>query len=87
MKNQPLFLAMVMAGGFSFVAAGCILGDDPNHNSMLYGAQAGSSGTAGNNGTAGTNGGGGSTLEMLPGTPVATFAARASGSSAGCVAS
>ena len=73
MKNQALFLAMVMAGGFSFIAAGCILGDDPNHNSMIYGAQAGSSGTAGNNGTAGTNGGGGSTIEMLPGTPVATF--------------
>src|SRR2546430_17474020 len=64
---------MMIAGGLSFVAAGCILGDDPNHNSMVYGAQAGSSGTAGNNGTAGTNGGGGSNIETLVGTPVATF--------------
>jgi hypothetical protein len=73
MKNQPLLLAMVMAGAFSFVAAGCILGDDPNHNSMVYGAQAGSTGTAGNNGGAGMTGGGGSTLETLVGVPVATF--------------
>jgi hypothetical protein len=73
MTNQPLFLAMVMAGAFSFVATGCILGDDPNHNSMLYGAQAGSSGTAGTNGGAGNTGAAGSNLDTIAGIPVATF--------------
>ena len=74
MKNQPLCLAMVMAGAFSLVATGCILGDDPNHNSMLYGAVAGSSGTAGNNGGAGSTGAGGSNLDTtLLGVPMATF--------------
>lgn len=72
MKNQPLFLAMVMASAFSFVTAGCLLGEDANHNSMLYGAVGGITGTAGSNGTAG-NGAGGSTLMPLIGTPVATF--------------
>jgi len=70
MKNQPLFLAMVMAGAISFAGAGCILGSDPNHNSMLYGPQGGSTG---NNGNAGMTGAGGSTLDNLVGTSVATF--------------
>jgi hypothetical protein len=81
MKNQPLLLAMVMAGGFSFVAAGCILGEDSNHNSMIFGAQAGSSGTAGNNGGAGMTGTAGMTGPNgpVPGTALALFDTSASG--------
>jgi hypothetical protein len=74
MKNQPLFLAMAMAGGFSFVATGCILGEDPNHNSMMFGSLGGSTGTGGSTGGgAGMTGAGGSGLDMLVGSPVATF--------------
>jgi hypothetical protein len=71
MKNQPLLLAMVTASALSFAAAGCILGSDPNHNSMLYGDLGGTTGTAGNTGSGG--GGGATTDPPLVGTPVATF--------------
>src|SRR5947207_7961689 len=73
MTNQPLLLTIVMAGALSFAGAGCILGSDPNHNSMLFGGQGGTSGLAGSNGSAGTTGAGGSTLDTLVGLPVATF--------------
>jgi hypothetical protein len=73
MKNQPLFLAMAMAGGFSLVTTGCILGSDPDHNSMVFGSLGGSTGTAGTTGGAGTTGAGGSNLNTVVGTPLATF--------------
>lgn len=76
MKNQPLFLATVTASALSFAAAGCILGSDPNHNSMLYGDQGGNTGTAGT-GTNGAGGGGGSGsgIDTLPpaGTLLASY--------------
>ena len=46
----------MIAGGLSFVGTGCILGSDPNHNSMIFGAPGGSSGTGGTTGGAGTTG-------------------------------
>ncbi len=73
MKNQPLLLASVVAGTLSFLAAGCILGSDPNKPSMIFGAPGGSTGSAGSNGNAGTTGSGGSTLNDLVGVPIATF--------------
>ncbi len=74
MKNQPLLLASVVAGVLSFAAAGCILGSDPNKNSMLFGAPGGSTGTAGSRGTAPEAGAGGATIDTtLVGTRVATF--------------
>ena len=56
MKNQRLFFASMIAGGLAFGAAGCILGADPNMNSMLYGPQGGTTGGAGNGGPGGMSG-------------------------------
>ena len=38
MKNQPLLLASVLAGGLSLLATGCLLGSDPDKNSQVIGA-------------------------------------------------
>ncbi len=72
MNNQRFALVAVAFGGFCFVTAGCVLGDDPNKNSQLFGAQGGAPGNGG-----GGSGGGGGTGAGLPdpplGSPVAMF--------------
>jgi hypothetical protein len=73
MKNQALLLASMIVGGLSLAATGCILGSNPNENSMTFGGVAGTNGTAGNSGNAGTTGAGGSSLDTLAGMAVATF--------------
>ncbi len=72
MKNQPLLFASVVAGTLAFLAAGCILGSDPDKPSMIFGAPGGQTGSGGTNGTAG-NGAGGSSLDMVAGMALATF--------------
>ncbi len=71
MKNQALFFASIIVGGLSFGAAGCILGSNPNENSMLYAGGVG--GTPSNAGTGGNGGSGGPTLGELVGTALATY--------------
>ena len=73
MKIQALSLASIIVGGLSFGAAGCILGSNPNENSMLYaGGTAGTTGSAGANGTAGAAGSSGPN-GAVPGNPLALF--------------
>lgn len=73
MKNQRLLLASMIVGGLSFGAAGCILGSDPDHNSMLYGAQGGTTGGAGNGGAGISGAGGSGPSGMVPGMALALF--------------
>jgi hypothetical protein len=74
MKNQALSLVSIIVGGLSLGAAGCILGSDPDHNSMLYNGGAGATtGTAGTSGGAGGGGGSGPSLDTIAGNALATF--------------
>jgi hypothetical protein len=72
MNNQRFALAAVAFGGLCFAAAGCILGDDPNKNSQIFGALGGATG---NGGPGGAGGGGGSANSVgdIIGVPIATF--------------
>lgn len=74
MNKQQFAFAAVVVGGLGLATAGCLLGDDPNKNSQLFG------GLGGANGGAGTSGGGGSggvgpycTSGPVPGTIIAGF--------------
>ena len=71
MTNQrfPLSAAAFAVVGLSFAVAGCILGSDPNVNTVKFGSLGGS------NGGAGIGGGGaaGSDLTTIPGIPIALF--------------
>jgi len=70
MNKQRFAFAAVVVGGLGLATAGCILGDDPNKNSQLFGGLAGATGTAG---TSGSGGGGGAPSDQLVGSPLATF--------------
>jgi hypothetical protein len=73
MTNQrfPLAAAAAAVAGLSLAATGCILGSNPNENSMTFGGVGGAvvTGGGGSTGTGGASGPNG----PIPGTPIAVF--------------
>jgi hypothetical protein len=73
MNNQRFARAAMVLGGLCFAAAGCILGDDPNKNSQLFGPQAGATGNRGLGGAGGGAGSGAGLPDPPAGGLLATF--------------
>jgi hypothetical protein len=53
MNKQRFALAAVVLGGLSLATTGCLLGEDPNKNSQLFGGLGGSTGNTGIGGAGG----------------------------------
>jgi hypothetical protein len=71
MTNQRFALkAALAAAGLSVAAIGCILGSNPNENSVVFGSLGGANGGAG---TTGTGQGGAGGISPIVGTALATF--------------
>jgi hypothetical protein len=78
MKSQSLSLLAAAVVGLSFAAAGCLLGSDPNHNSMIFGGVGGSGTITGAGGNGGTNDPNDPNRAIV-GSPVAVFASGLEG--------